>query len=173
MDFSLTFSADSPMANLMLSVMGAFSEFERALIRERRIPVLAQGNGRTKTGRLWVYVRDDRRAGSTAAPAAWFAYTPNRQGQHPQAHLANFSGVLQADAFPGYDKIFADGRARDRCSMTLKSGCAHGCSRYRRSRTPRRPSTTCSISGRRWCTTATTGLPRSTGAGVNKKSSIK
>jgi transposase len=66
------------------------------------MPVLAPGNGQTKTGRLWVYVRDERRSGSTAAPAAWFAYTPNRQGQHPQAHLANFSGVLQADAYAGY-----------------------------------------------------------------------
>lgn len=81
------------------------------------MPVLAPGNGQTKTGRLWVYVRDDRRAGSTAAPAAWFAYTPNRQGQHPQTHLANFSGVLQADAFPGYDKIFADGRVREAACM--------------------------------------------------------
>jgi transposase len=81
------------------------------------MPVLAPGNGQTKTARLWVYVRDDRRSGSTAAPAAWFAYTPNRQGIHPQAHLANFSGVLQADAFPGYDKIFADGRVREAACM--------------------------------------------------------
>jgi transposase/BMFP domain-containing protein YqiC len=81
------------------------------------MPVLAPGNGQTKTARLWVYVRDDRRSGSAAAPAAWFAYTPNRQGQHPQAHLANFSGVLQADAFPGYDKIFADGSVREAACM--------------------------------------------------------
>jgi transposase len=81
------------------------------------MPVLSPGNGQTRTGRLWVYVRDDRRAGSSAAPAAWFAYTPNRQGQHPQAHLANFSGVLQADAFAGYDKIFAEGRVREAACM--------------------------------------------------------
>jgi transposase len=66
------------------------------------MPVLAPGNGQTKTGRLWVYVRDDRNSGAVAAPATWFAYSPNRQGQHPQAHLAGFAGVLQADAFPGY-----------------------------------------------------------------------
>jgi transposase len=81
------------------------------------MPVLAPGNGQTKTGRLWVYVRDDRRAGSLAAPAAWFAYTPNRQGQHPQTHLANFSGVLQADAFAGYDKIYAAGRVHEAACM--------------------------------------------------------
>jgi transposase len=81
------------------------------------MPVLSPGNGQTKTGRLWVYVRDDRRAGSTAAPAAWFAYTPNRQGQHPQGHLANFSGVLQADAYAGYDQVYADGRVREAACM--------------------------------------------------------
>jgi hypothetical protein len=81
------------------------------------MPVLAPGNGQTKTGRMWVYVRDDRRSGSTAAPAAWFAYTPNRQGQHPQSHLANFSGVLQADAYAGYNAIFTDGRVHEAACM--------------------------------------------------------
>ena len=81
------------------------------------MPVLAPGNGQTKTGRMWVYVRDDRRSGSTAAPAAWFAYTPNRQGQHPQSHLANFRGVLQADAYAGYNAVFTDGRVREAACM--------------------------------------------------------
>jgi len=81
------------------------------------MPVLAPGKGQTKTGRLWVYVRDDRRSGSTAPPAAWFAYTPNRQGLHPQGHLANFSGVLQADAYAGYDQVYADGRVREAACM--------------------------------------------------------
>lgn len=81
------------------------------------MPVLSPGNGQTKTGRLWVYVRDDRHSGSMAAPAVWFAYSPNRQGQHPQTHLAGFSGVLQADAFPGYDKIFTDGRVKEVACM--------------------------------------------------------
>lgn len=73
------------------------------------MPVLAPGNGKTKTGRLWVYVRDDRNSGSQAAPAVWFAYSANRQGQHPQTHLEGFTGVLQADAYGGYDKIYTDG----------------------------------------------------------------
>ncbi|MBA3774817.1 MAG: IS66 family transposase [Ramlibacter sp.] len=81
------------------------------------MPVLSPGNGQTKTGRMWVYVRDDRRSGSTAAPAAWFAYTPNRQGLHPQTHLANFDGVLQADAYAGYDKIYTDGRVKEAACM--------------------------------------------------------
>ena len=81
------------------------------------MPVLSPGKGQTKTGRLWVYVRDDRNSGSVAAPAVWFAYSPNRQGQHPQTHLADFSGVLQADAFAGYDKIFTDGRVKEAACM--------------------------------------------------------
>jgi transposase len=48
------------------------------------VPVLAPGNGKTKTGRLWTYVRDDRPAGGTAAPAVWFAYSPDRKGEHPE-----------------------------------------------------------------------------------------
>jgi transposase len=66
------------------------------------IPVLAPGNGKTKTARLWTYVRDDRPSGDTAPPAVWFAYTPDRKGIHPQTHLANYEGVLQADAYAGY-----------------------------------------------------------------------
>ncbi|VCZ26866.1 Putative transposase (identified by ISEscan HMM) [Escherichia coli] len=52
------------------------------------VPVLLPGNKKTKTGRLWTYVRDDRNAGSTLAPAVWFAYSPDRKGIHPQTHLA-------------------------------------------------------------------------------------
>jgi hypothetical protein len=81
------------------------------------MPVLAPGNGQTKTGRLWVYVRDDRNSGSAAPPAVWFAYSPNRQGQHPQLHLAQFSGVLQADAFAGYNEVYADGHVREAACM--------------------------------------------------------
>jgi transposase len=81
------------------------------------MPVLSPGNGQTKTGRLWVYVRDDRNCGSAAPLAVWFAYSPNRQGQHPRSHLAGFSGVLQADAFQGYNEIFTDGRVKEAACM--------------------------------------------------------
>jgi transposase len=77
------------------------------------VPVLAPGNGKTKTGRLWTYVRDDRPAGSTAAPAAWFAYSPDRKGEHPQQHLSQFSGILQADAYAGYNKLYEDGTIQE------------------------------------------------------------
>ena len=73
------------------------------------VPVLAPGEGKTKTGRLWPYVRDDRPAGDPSPPAVWFAYSPNRRGEHPQAHLKSFTGILQADAYAGYDALYADG----------------------------------------------------------------
>ena len=66
------------------------------------VPVLAPGNGKTKTGRLWTYVRDDRPAGHSTAPAVWFAYSEDRKGEHPRLHLKDFKGALQADAYSGY-----------------------------------------------------------------------
>jgi transposase len=74
------------------------------------VPVLAPGNGKTKTGRLWVYVRDDRASADMTPPAVWFAYTPDRKGMHPQQHLESFSGTLQADAYGGYQAIYETGR---------------------------------------------------------------
>lgn len=73
------------------------------------VPVLAPGNGKTKTGRLRVYVRDDRNSGDKTPPAVWFAYTPDRKGEHPQQHLVKFKGTLQADAYGGYQKIYETG----------------------------------------------------------------
>jgi hypothetical protein len=77
------------------------------------VPVLAPGNGKTKTGRLWTYVRDDRPAGDTAAPAVWFAYSPDRKGEHPARHLHEFSGALQADAYAGFNQLYEDGRIQE------------------------------------------------------------
>ena len=74
------------------------------------VPVLSPGNGRTKTGRLWTYVRDDRPAGNAAAPAVWFTYSPDRKGEHPERHLKKFRGTLQADAYAGFNQLYQDGR---------------------------------------------------------------
>jgi transposase len=65
------------------------------------LPVLAPGTGKTKTGRLWTYVRDKRSAGEKTAPAVWFAYSADRKGEHPRAHLKNFKGALQARCLLG------------------------------------------------------------------------
>ena len=74
------------------------------------VPVLDPGRGRTKTGRLWVYVRDDRPCGSHDPPAVWFQYSPDRGGQHPREHLKRYRGILQADAYSGYAKLFDSGQ---------------------------------------------------------------
>ncbi len=72
------------------------------------VPVLAKG--KTRTGRLWVYVRDDRPFGGPAPPAALFRYSPDRRGEHPQRHLEPWSGVLQADAYAGLGGLYAPDR---------------------------------------------------------------
>ena len=72
------------------------------------VPVLCPGRGTTKQGRLWTYVRDDRPAASTEPPAVFFRYTPDRKAAHPQAHLQDFSGVLQADAYAGFERLYGE-----------------------------------------------------------------
>ena len=75
---------------------------------DTRVPVLAKG--KTHTGRCWVYVRDDRPFAGTAPPAAMFYYSRDRSGEHPRAHLANYAGILQADAYSGYNKLYEPDR---------------------------------------------------------------
>src|SRR5271170_5274660 len=72
------------------------------------VPVLCPGRGTTKQGRLWTYVRDDRPAGSVDPAAVFFRYSPDRKGARPRAHLANFTGVLQADAYAGFDQLYGE-----------------------------------------------------------------
>lgn len=72
------------------------------------VPVLCPGRRTTKEGRLWTYVRDDRPAGSEDPPAVFFRYSPDRKGERPRAHLANFTGVLQADAYAGFDRLYGE-----------------------------------------------------------------
>lgn len=70
--------------------------------------MLVPGNGKTKTGYLWVYARDDRASGSSEPPAVWFASSPDRGGEHPQRHLAHFAGLGQADT--GFAELHRHGR---------------------------------------------------------------
>ena len=79
--------------------------------------LLEPGSGKTRTARLWVYVRDDRNAGSQMPAAVWFAYSPDRKGIHPQNHLAGYSGVLQADAYGGYRALYESGRITEAACM--------------------------------------------------------
>jgi transposase len=73
------------------------------------VPVLAPGLGKTKTGRLWTYVRDGRPYGSDQSPACAFFYSPDRKGEHPQSHMIAFKGILHADGYAGFNAIFETG----------------------------------------------------------------
>ena len=83
------------------------------------IPVLDPGRGRTKTGRLWVYARDDRPWNGPDPPAAVYLYSPDRRAEHPAAHLARFRGVVQVDGYPGFERL------RDGGNIELAACWAH------------------------------------------------
>ena len=70
------------------------------------VAVLSPGRGRTKSARLWVYVRDERPAGSNRPPAVWFEYSPDRKGCHPQGHLSAFRGAIHADGYRGFNALY-------------------------------------------------------------------
>ncbi len=80
--------------------------------------------GKTDTGRPWTYVRDDRPFGGAGPPAAAFHYSRSRSGEHPREHLASYGGILQADAYAGYNDFY-DGRRRP--APLIEAACwAHG-----------------------------------------------
>jgi transposase len=74
------------------------------------VPVLAPGTGKTKTGRLWTYVRDERPFAGSRPPATLFFYSPDRKGEHPRTHLKDFRGVIHADGYAGFNELFVGGR---------------------------------------------------------------
>ena len=84
------------------------------------VPVLAKG--KTDTGRCWVYVRDDRPFGGPAPPAAMFYYSRDRGSEHPQAHLAGYAGIFQADAYAGYNKLYEADR-KPGPPLRRRAGC--------------------------------------------------
>jgi transposase len=77
------------------------------------IKVLAPGMGKTKTGRIWAYVRDGRPCGEDTPPAVIYYYSPDRKGERPESHLSDFSGVLHADAYAGYDNLYISDKNPD------------------------------------------------------------
>ena len=77
------------------------------------VPMLVPGKGKTARARLWTYVVDDRASGASGPALVWYRFTPDRSGIHPQAELKHFTGLLQADGYAGYDKLYAEGRIRE------------------------------------------------------------
>jgi transposase len=84
------------------------------------IPVLSPGNGKTSTGRLWCYVRDDHPFAGKAPRAVLYCYSPNRKGEHPKAHLARFKGILQADGYAGYAGLYQQGVTEAACMAHVR-----------------------------------------------------
>jgi transposase len=88
---------------------------DRVHADDTTVPVLDPGRGRTKTGRLWCYARDDRPFGGQAPPAVLYRYSPDRKGEHPREHLASFRGILQADGYAGYAGLYDRGVTEAAC----------------------------------------------------------
>ncbi|HEX4570140.1 MAG TPA: IS66 family transposase [Dongiaceae bacterium] len=94
------------LAPLVEAVAGHVMAAEKLHADDTPVPVLAPGTGKTKTGRLWVYLRDERPYGGPAPPAVVYRYSPDRRGEHPRAHLAKFRGFLQADGYAGFGPLY-------------------------------------------------------------------
>jgi transposase len=95
---------------------------ERIHADDTTVPVLAKG--KTRTGRLWTYVRDDQPFGGLDPPAAAFFYSPDRGGEHPERHLASYSGLMQADAYAGFNRLYETTR---KGGPIVEAACwAHG-----------------------------------------------
>jgi transposase len=104
---------------------------ERIHADDTTVPVLAKN--KCTTGRLWAYVRDDAPFGGKAAPAVLFHYAPTRGGEHPERHLATYSGLMQADAYSGYNGLYAwprrlpSGEPAAEAGRIIEAACwAHG-----------------------------------------------
>ena len=80
------------------------------------VPVLQPGRKSTRQGRLWGYLRDDRTSGDEQPPAVWFSYSPDRKAKWPAEHLEGYEGILQADAYAGYDALYQQGKI-------IEAGC--------------------------------------------------
>ena len=106
------------LAPLLRRVESYVFAAERLHGDDTTVPVLA--TGKTDTGRCWVYVRDDRPFGGQDPPAAMFYYSRDRGGEHPARHLAGYAGILQADAYGGYNKLY---QADRKPGPIIEAGC--------------------------------------------------
>jgi transposase len=97
-------------------VLGTVLSSDKMFADETTLPVLEPGRGRTKTGRLWCYAVDDRPWAGSSHPAAAYVYSEDRRGEHPSAHLAAFSGILQVDGYAGFGSLV---QARKDASIRL------------------------------------------------------
>jgi transposase len=97
-------AAAATLMPLVEAIRGHVFAAERIHADDTTVPVLAKG--KTRTGRLWTYVRDDRPFAGPDPPAAVFFYSRDRSGEHPEQHLANYAGLMQADAYAGFNRLY-------------------------------------------------------------------
>ena len=81
------------------------------------VKLLAPGSGKTKTARLWAYVRDERPWAGGAYPAAWYQFSPDRKGVRPREHLADYEGFMHADGYPGFNDLYRTGKVTEVACM--------------------------------------------------------
>jgi transposase len=101
-------AAAATLMPLVLLIRAYVFAAERIHADDTTVQVLAKG--KTRTGRLWTYVRDDRPFGGRDPPAAIFSYSRDRAGEHPERHLASYAGLMQADAYAGFNRLYEGSR---------------------------------------------------------------
>lgn len=138
-----TFALQSLHALIEAHVLAA----ERLHGDDTTVPILAKG--KTVTGHIWTYLRDDRPFGGAAPPNGLYYASRDRRQEHPQRHLQSFTGILQADAYSGYNGLYDPSRAQGTIASALCWACRD------RPRSPSR-STTCCGAGTAWPTSSTT-----------------
>ena len=99
----------SRLPNVILIVADHHPDCRATHADDTTVPVLSPGNGKTKTGRLWCYARDDHPFGGQAPRAVLYCCSPDRKGEHPEKHLAGFKGIPQADGYAGYAGLYQQG----------------------------------------------------------------
>src|SRR5712672_2929473 len=115
-------AAAATLRPLVDVIRGHVFAAERIHADDTTVPVLAKG--KTRTGRLWTYVRDDRPFAGPEPPAAAFFYSRDRGGEHPEQHLASYAGLMQADAYAGFNRLYEAGR---KPGPIVEAACwAHG-----------------------------------------------
>lgn len=83
-------------------------------------PIKMQAKGKCATARVWTYVRDERPWGGTGPPAAWYRFSTDRRGEHPEAHLANYSGWMHADGYAGFNDLYRNGVREVACLAHIR-----------------------------------------------------
>ena len=111
-------AAAATLMPLVLQIRTHVFAAERIHADDTTVPVLAKG--KTRIGRLWTYVRDDRPFGGRAPPAAVFFYSADRGAKHPEQHLAGYAGLMQADAYAGFNRHYD---ARRRPGSIVEAAC--------------------------------------------------